>query len=76
MMYLGGGRFTRGCGMGFGGRGHRNRFFATGLPGWARADFDSSNVSGTELDALKQQAKDLQSSLEQINQRIEHLEKE
>lgn len=76
MMYLGGGRFTRGCGMGFGGHGRRNRFYATGLPGWARTDADVQNESGTEMDALKQQAKVLQSSLEQINHRIEQLEKE
>jgi hypothetical protein len=70
-----------GCGFGRGGgRGWRNRFFATGLPGWARAGgFQATNSTPPtqqELDVLKQQAQYLQDSLGQINSRIEQLEKE
>jgi uncharacterized protein YlxW (UPF0749 family) len=61
--------------MGYGGRGRRNRFYATGLPGWARAD-GVETTDRTELSDLKQQAQSLQKSLEQINSRIEQLEKE
>jgi hypothetical protein len=75
MNRMGGRGFGRG-----GGRGYRNRFFATGVPGWARAGIGFPNTSSMpaaqqELDMLKQQAQDLQDSLGQINSRIEQLEK-
>ena len=71
--------YGRGFGMGFvrgGGRGWRNRFCATGLPGWFRgrsfgpvraADYD-------ELQMLKAQSQQMQIDLEEINQRIEQLQ--
>ena len=71
----------RGGGRG-GGRGWRHWYYATGLPGWARAGFGFQNVNVNaptpqeELDTLKQQAQYMQESLEQINSRIEQLEKE
>jgi len=81
-----GGRGYYGRGRGFwgrgGGRGWRNWFYATGLPGWDRAGFGFSGPVGPtvtaeqELEGLKQQAEFLQNSLGQINERIEQLEKE
>lgn len=70
----------RGMGMGRGGgRGWRHRFYATGIPGWARAGYGVSGpavpapTAEQELDGLKQQAEFLQNSLEEINKRIEEL---
>jgi hypothetical protein len=63
-----------------GGRGWRNRFFATGIPGWARAgypaEFSAAPTAEQEQQALKQEAQDLRDSLDTINKRIEELEKE
>ena len=81
-----GGRGYFGRGRGFwgrgGGRGRRNWFYATGLPGWARAGYDFYGPAAPmptpaeEMEGLKQQAEFLQNSLSQINERIEQLEKE
>ena len=78
-------RGFRGQGRGFGGRGRargwRNRFCATGLPGWARAVYGFSGpvaptpIAEQEVEGLKQQAEFLQNSLSQISERIEQLEK-
>ena len=82
------GRGYGGRGRGFwsrgGGHGWRNRFYATGLPGWARAGFGISEAVAVaptvtaeqELIGLKQQAEFLQKNLGQISERIEQLEKE
>ena len=81
-----GGRGCFGRGRGFrgrgGGRGWRNRFFATGWPGWGQAGYGFGQTSAPvltvehELDDLKQQADFLQGDLKRVNQRIEQLEKE
>ncbi|MEN6308877.1 MAG: DUF5320 domain-containing protein [Anaerohalosphaeraceae bacterium] len=71
-MYLGGGRFAWGCGMGFGGRGRRNRFWI-GQPGAAAGPQSEPVSASEELAELKQQAQSLQDSLKQINNRIEQL---
>ncbi len=86
-----GGRGFGGRGRGFwgrgGGRGRRNRFYATGLPGWARAGQPAwDDVSYTpgmptvrpeqELTGLKQQAEYFENVLDRINKRIEQLETE
>lgn len=73
-------RFGRG-----GGRGWRNCFNITGLPGWARwapgrgpagAAFDFSPPSGGQgLEFLKEQALFLEKSLGQVKKKIEELEK-
>ena len=77
-----GGRGFRGRGRGFrgrgGGRGWRNWFNATGLPGWLRAGFGRQPTpvdKEQELAGLKQQEEMLQNNLSQINERIEQLEK-
>ena len=81
-----GGRGYGGRGRG-GGRGWRNRFYATGLPGWARAGQPAwDDVSYTpgmptvrpeqELTGLKQQAEYFENTLDRINKRIEQLETE
>ena len=76
-----GGRGTFGCGRGFGGggRGRRNRFYATGLPGWARTgypdEFVAAPTTEQEQQTLKQQAQQLRNSLDAIDKRIEELEK-
>ena len=92
----------RGMGMGWGrggGWGRRNWFYATGLPGWARAGYGMPAWGGyaggaygypaaypgvspagptaeQEQQALKKQSEYLQQSLDDINKRIEELEKE
>lgn len=72
------GFFGRGCG---GGRGWRNWFYATGLPGWQRAGFwpwGGPGFSGPtreqEVAALKSQAEQLEGTLESIRKRVEELE--
>ena len=83
----------RGMGMGWGrgrggGWGRRNWYYATGLPGWARAGYGWPAWSGVpfgpdaltvtaeqELDGLKQQAEYFQNALDGISKRIEELEK-
>ncbi len=65
----------RGCGFG---RGFRNMFFATGLPGWMRAGGTDTPASAVVTDAEKQalanQAKALQAQLDGFRQRLEQLE--
>jgi hypothetical protein len=85
-----GSRGFGGRGRGFwgrgGGRGWRNWFYATGLPGWARAGrttwMDTPLGPAVqpinpeqELVSLEQQAEYLRNSLEGISKRIEELEK-
>ena len=74
-----GGRGFWGRGRG-GGRGRRNWFWATGLPGWARSGWGygayvppEPMTDQDELDMLKTQAEQLQQNLQQINQRIDEL---
>ncbi len=82
-MNFAGGRAYRGAGFGFGGggRGRRNQYYATGLHGWARTGYAMPGWSRYEADAgqeqqlLKQQADYLQQSIDQINKRIQELEK-
>ena len=72
--------FGMGCGRGFrgrgagGGRGWRNMFYATGLPGWARAGVPVTPAPAQELAVLKQQAEHLGSALENIRKRIQEVE--
>ncbi|MFP3897439.1 MAG: DUF5320 domain-containing protein [Anaerolineales bacterium] len=77
--------FGRGGGWGRG-RGYRNWYYATGLPGWARAGY--APAWGTppapsygapanreqQIEALRAQSKWLQEQLGAINERIEELE--
>jgi len=89
-----GGRGYWGWGRGFrgGGWGRRNWYYATGLPGWARAGYAGNAYGGypavyaggfpyeptaeQEQQALKQQSEYLQQSLDDVNKRIEELEKQ
>jgi len=92
----------RGFGMGFGrgrgfwgrsgGRGWRNWFYATGLPGWPRAamGWPAWGMGGRppytptatppsreqQLEALKSQAEYVESALSELRKRIEELESE
>jgi hypothetical protein len=75
-----------------GGRGWRNWFYATGLPGWARAGMgmpawgagpypytapgSPTMPAGAEVDALKAQAGYLEQTLQSLRQRIQVLESE
>jgi len=76
-----------GCGRGFwggGGRGWRNRFYATGLPGWVRAGVPSGAPFATpyataptkeqELEALKGQAEYFENAMGDIRKRIQEIE--
>ena len=68
---------------GRGGRGRRNRFFATGVPGWQY--FAGNPIPGSmsisaqpgmpqdELDALKGQAQYLENGLKELQARMEAL---
>ena len=66
-----------GYGMRFGGRGGghgwRNRFYATGLPFWARGGAVPP-AAGQELAGLKNEAELLKEQLEAINRRIVELD--
>jgi len=65
------------------GRGWRNWFWATGLPGWARSG-RGAGISAVPrilseqetLDVLKNQAAQMEKMLEQIRQRIDQLQSE
>ena len=89
---FGGGRgFGRGVGRGFGGggRGRRNMYYATGLPGWARGGYEYPGwnapdytydpaetpevIRKNELAYLKAQARYAKEELENINKRIDEL---
>lgn len=82
----GGGRggFSRGRG-----RGYRNNYWATGLPGWQRAEMGLPSAytpappyppygmtAQQELDHVRNQAKLLGESLKNVQDRIDELEKE
>ncbi|MBN2181162.1 MAG: DUF5320 domain-containing protein [Sedimentisphaerales bacterium] len=66
-----------------GGRGWRNRYYATGVPGWAVAPYGNpawGPVAGNitpeqELAGLKDQAQYFQDALDEISKRIDELEK-
>ena len=72
-----------GRGFGGGGRGRRNRFWATGVPGWAVAQqapvaapvSQAAPVPVDEVTVLRQEAAALRDRLEAITQRLESLEK-
>ncbi|MEA3406651.1 MAG: DUF5320 domain-containing protein [Chloroflexota bacterium] len=83
--------FGRGFGFGRGGgwgrgRGYRNWYYATGLPGWARAGYApawgtaaapyyGAPVSAEQqVEGLRAQSEWLQEQLRVINERIEELE--
>ena len=86
------GRGFGGRGSGGGGRGWRNWFYATGLPGWARAGMgvpawgagpypyaapgSPTMPAGAEVEALKAQAGYLEQTLDALRQRIQTLEGE
>lgn len=77
---LGGGRMGSGRGVGGGGRGRRNMYYATGLPGWRRfggyaQPFPEVNAE-TERQALRNEARALQSELDQIKKRLAEFETE
>jgi len=69
-----------------GGRGRRNWYYATGLPGWQRASMGMPAFGGAypyapemtpkqEMDILKNEADFLKKQLEDVQSRIETLEK-
>jgi hypothetical protein len=81
------GFFGRGRGGGFGrGRGYRNMYWATGLPGWARFGGYWPAETGVypygaaaptpqqEAEALKNQVKYMQETMNGLNERIRELE--
>jgi len=58
-------------------RGWRNRFYATGQPGWVRFGGDAGSYqnpdSGMERQSLKNQAETLQSELNAIRKRLSEI---
>jgi uncharacterized protein DUF5320 len=82
----GGGRGFGGGGCGSG-RGRRNRFYATGLPGWPRGGmgggmgypafggpFPPMIDAEQQIDALKEQAEYLQDALDGIRKQLTELD--
>jgi hypothetical protein len=78
------GLFGRGRGFFGGGRGRgfRNMYWATGLPGWARCGVYPAwgwgiapYSSEQEVEVLKNQAKLMQDEMNAVNERIKELEK-
>ncbi|UCF06345.1 MAG: DUF5320 domain-containing protein [bacterium] len=78
-----------GRGRGGGGRGWRNMYYATGLPGWARGGYPFWNwgyggpgvpymppeiPKEQEMEALHEQAKFLERSLDEVKKRLGELE--
>jgi hypothetical protein len=66
-------------GMGFGrggGRGWRNRFWATGMTGWQRAAMGPAAAPApeSEVEALRGQAEHFERALEGIRRRIDEIE--
>ena len=62
-----------GLGMGYrgGGRGWRNMYYATGMPGWARGGFvPPAPVAGSLVEELKAQAGFLAERLEALQRQI------
>jgi hypothetical protein len=70
-MGMGRGRVA-GFGGGRGGRGRRNMFYATGLPGWMRNPAPAA--PDTDKQSLQGYAASLQQQLDAINQRLAALE--
>ena len=86
------GFWGRGFGGGWGrGRGWRNMYFATGLPGWARAGWGAAAATPfaygaapygpqltqeQQMDFLKGQAEYLEDALEGVRKQMEELETE
>ncbi len=78
-----GGGFGRGFGRGY---GFRYQYYATGLPGWARAQgyqpypyypsapYPTGYSAKDELELLRNQSKDLKTTLDEISKRINELE--
>ncbi len=76
--------FGRGRGFGGGGRGWRNRFFATGQPGWMRFGANAAPFSDPmfyqgsdpemEKQALRNQVGALESELDAIRKRLAQME--
>jgi hypothetical protein len=67
----------RGAGLGYrcGGRGWRNMYHATGLPGWARAGaVPPGPAAEQELADLKAQATRLAGRLDEVQKHIEDME--
>jgi hypothetical protein len=73
------GDWDRGSGGGFGrgGRGWRNRFWATGAPGWARGrGFSGAGWTGPDAERqwVADQARALEGELEQLRRRLGELQ--
>lgn len=69
----------RAAGMGGRGRGNRNRFLATGVPGWRAypqtAQQPVQYDKDTEIRNLETERKELENELDAVKKRLEELEK-
>lgn len=67
----------RDFGMGRGGRGRRNQFFATGLRNWQRTTGTGPVTTATteqqEIATLKEQVESLRATLEQVRKKAQDL---
>jgi len=57
-----------------GGRGWRNQYFATGMPGWMRSGPYTEPGVALDKEALRQQSQFLQSQLDSIKKRLDEME--
>ncbi|OYT56877.1 MAG: hypothetical protein B6U68_02640 [Candidatus Aenigmarchaeota archaeon ex4484_14] len=68
-----------GFGRGFGRRGHRRMFYATGLPGWVRFGTSPTSLAQVNKDQqiklLEQEKTRLEQELQNIIKRLEELRK-
>ncbi|HEY9159720.1 MAG TPA: DUF5320 domain-containing protein [Desulfomonilia bacterium] len=68
--------FKKGFGAGRGGRGRRNCFHATGIPGWMRRNSGFSYIEDeTDISMLKNMETFIEKQLERLRKRINELEK-
>jgi hypothetical protein len=68
----GSGRWGRRGGGGGGGRGWRHRYYATGVPGWARAGWPAMAPDPqSEREMLEHQLEYLQSQIGEIRKRLD-----
>ncbi len=67
-----------GRGIGFqrahGGRGWRNQYYATGMPGWMRSGPNAEPASPDDKNALKQRSQILQAELEAIQKQLDDMD--
>ena len=60
-------------GRGGGGRGRRNMYYATGLPGWVRYEDQPAQTKEQEKEYLQEEVKVLEKQLNSIKERLKEI---